>query len=148
MKKFLKSHKRIVIGVITLIILLTTFLLYYFVFRDEAKYARKEKELTKELEIMGKDFYENYLYPQIEKSVNSTEELNAVLIKFKDTGIKADLNILGRYNNKVNSEKISKFINLKTKEECKKETSLATIYPKEGYGKTDYIIKVELDCGY
>jgi len=94
MRDFLKKHKKIVIGiVIALIILLTAFLLYYFVFRDEVKYARKEKELTKELEIMGKDFYENYLYPQIEKSANSKEELNAILIKFKDTGIKADLNI-------------------------------------------------------
>lgn len=72
----------------------------------------------------------------------------SLLSKFSTIGIKVDLENLGRYNNGEFKDKISKFKNSDTDEKCNSTNTMVYIYPKSPYGKTDYTVKAELDCGF
>lgn len=104
-----------------------------------------EKDLRTSLTEMGRNFYENFYYEQVG---SSADEKTTLLSKFTTIGIKVDLENLERYNNGEFSETIKKFKNNKTKEKCSKTSTKAIIYPKSPYGKTDYQIETELDCGF
>lgn len=104
-----------------------------------------EKALDASLKEMGKSFYENFYYEQIG---SSADERTSLLSKFTNVGIKIDLDNLSRYNDGEFKEEISKFKNNKTNDKCNKTNTRVVIYPKSPYGKTDYTIKTELDCGF
>lgn len=104
-----------------------------------------EKTLDASLKEMGKNFYENFYYEQVG---SSADERTSLLSKFTTVGIKVDLDNLGRYNDGEFKEEISKFKNNKTNDKCNKTNTRVVIYPKSPYGKTDYTIKTELDCGF
>lgn len=104
-----------------------------------------EKSLESSLKEMGKNFYENFYYEQVG---SSADERTSLLSKFTTVGIKVDLDNLGRYNDGEFKEEISKFKNSKTNDKCNKTNTRVVIYPKSPYGKTDYTIKTELDCGF
>lgn len=104
-----------------------------------------QNELKKSLQEMGKDFYENFYYGQIGSSL---DERTSLLSKFTTVGIKIDLDNLSRYNHNKFKDEINKFKKDKTKEKCNKTSTRVIIYPKFPYGKTDYTIKTELDCGF
>ena len=106
--------------------------------------GNQEKELTKELESMGRNFYENFYYSQIGEN---DEDRSAFLSKFSALGIKVDLENLGRtLENK--DEQLAKFVNKKTNQQCNQTNTKITIYPQDPYGKGDYKIEVTLDCGF
>lgn len=104
-----------------------------------------EKELENSLKEMGKSFYENFYYEQVG---SSADERSSLLSKFTTVGIKIDLDNLGRYNDGEFKDEISKFKNSKTNDKCNKTNTKVVIYPKSPYGKTDYTVKAELDCGF
>lgn len=104
-----------------------------------------EKELNSSLTEMGKNFYENFYYEQIG---SSADERNELLSKFTTVGIKIDLENLGRYNDGEFSKDIKEFTNSKTNKKCNRANTKVIIYPKSPYGKTDYKIETELDCGF
>lgn len=104
-----------------------------------------QKELETSLTEMGREFYEDFYYEQVG---SSADERTNLLSKFTDIGIKVDLDNLGRYKNGEFKEKISEFKNNKTDEKCNKTNTKVVIYPKSPYGKTDYTIKTELECGF
>ena len=104
-----------------------------------------EKELETSLKEMGKSFYENFYYEQVG---SSSEERSSLLSKFSTIGIKIDLDNLSRYNDGEFKKDIEKFVNSKTGEKCSKTNTKVTIYPKSPYGKTDYTVKADLDCGF
>jgi len=70
------------------------------------------------------------------------------VIQPKDETIKIDLENLGRYNGQSNKEKVAELVDPDNKNVCDAKNTKVIIMPKEGYGKTDYEIKVELDCGF
>ena len=92
---------------------------------------------------MGRSFYENFYYEQVG---SSADERSTLLSKFTDIGIKVDLDNLSRYNNGEFKDEISKFKN--KNEDCNKTNTKVVIYPKSPYGKTDYTVSTELDCGF
>ena len=104
-----------------------------------------EKELETSLKEMGKSFYENFYYEQVG---SSSEERSSLLSKFSTIGIKIDLDNLSRYNDGEFKKEINKFVNSKTGEKCNKTKTKVTIYPKSPYGKTDYTVEADLDCGF
>lgn len=104
-----------------------------------------EKELDSSLKEMGKSFYENFYYEQVG---SSADERSSLLSKFTTVGIKIDLDNLGRYNDGEFKDEIEKFKNSKTNDKCNKTNTKVIIYPKSPYGKTDYTVKAELDCGF
>jgi len=127
------------------IVLIVVFAVVYGCIKMFGGSASQENKLTNSLKKMGEEFYTEYYYPEISKD-KSSAEVTAVLEKFKDIGIKIDLDNLSRYNDGANEEEIAKFKN--NGKACNNKTTRAIIYPKSPYGKKDYKVEVELDCGF
>ncbi len=133
---FMNKKGMVIVGVIAVLIVV---LILLFVLKDNTKV-----NLESTLKDMGIDFYENFYY---DKAGDSDEERAAVLQKYKEIGIKINLDNLQRYNSEQNAPKIKEFVNPKTKEQCNFDDTMVIIYPKENYGKKDYDIKVNIVCG-
>ena len=103
-----------------------------------------EKELTGNLETLGKSFYEDFYYPSQAKS---QKDVKNFVKRFEKTGIKVNLANISK-TSKVDKKLVDSMVNKKTKKKCDTEKSVVTIYPKKPYGKTDYKIEVTLDCGF
>lgn len=101
----------------------------------------KDEKLAATLEEMGRDWYENFYYDGFEEKKRAD-----ILSRFKDIGIKVDIDNLSRYNTEVNSEKLKDF---KMDEEggCDKTETKVIIKPQDPYGKSDYNIETKLVCG-
>lgn len=142
-KEFIiKNKKQVLIIIGVLFVLIIALLIFLFLVN---KGDRNEKKLENYLTEMGKDFYENYYYDRVGKT---DDERKKFLKEYQSIGIKVDLDNLGRYNSKVNEEKIKEFINTDTNELCDNKKTRVIIYPKENFGKTDYDLEIELSCGY
>lgn len=144
-EKNVKSSKAgAIVGLVIgfLVICACIFLLVKFVFLKPSL----ETNLNNSLKSMGESFYTDFYYTEISKN-KSKSEVSEFLEKFKDVGIKINLDNLERYNDGKNKEEIAKFKNEKGKS-CNKTTTQAVIYPKSPYGKTDYRVEAELDCGF
>lgn len=139
-KKEKQENKKIKI-LVSLIIIVILVVTVTMIFLKRSN----EEELNTSLKEMGKNFYENFYYEQIG---SSSDERNALLSKFTTIGIKVDLENLGRYNDGEFSKEIKEFKNNKTRKNCNKTKTKVIIYPKTPYGKTDYKIETELDCGF
>lgn len=134
-KKFIVIGS-IVAGVIILAVLIILCITVFF---------NKERIVTKKVKNMGKDYYTNYLYDTLAKN-RKKEELNEILSKYAGRGIKVNLGTLEKYSSGKYKEEIK---SLKSKKKaCDKTNTRAVIYPVEPYGKTDYKVEVELDCGF
>ena len=138
------SKKSTVSGLTVIIILIVVFAVVYALVKVLGGNSL-ENNLNKSLTKMGEDFYTEYYYPEISKD-KSSAEVTAILEKFKDIGIKIDLDNLSRYNDGANKDEIAKFKN--NGKACNQKTTRAIIYPKSPYGKKDYKVEVELDCGF
>ena len=129
----------IVIGVVLVVALIVAACIMFI------KKGGQEASLSKSLESMGKDFYENFYYTQ----VGSTDEERAnFLSKYETIGIKINLDNLSRYDNNKNSDKINKFVNNKTNKACDRTNTRVIVYPQKPYNQTSYKIETQLDCGF
>ena len=106
--------------------------------------SSNEKQLTANLTKLGKQFYEDFYYPSQEKS---QEDVKEFVKKFEKTGIKVNLENISKAS-KVDKELVKSMVNNKTKKECDTKESYVIIYPEKPYGKTNYKIEVNLDCGF
>ena len=142
MKDFFSNKRNIVICCIVLgvVVLVAIGLLIYNVFFGSEKNVQKNLEI--ELKEMGKDFYENFYYDLVVKDHGKDQ-----ISKFKDVGIKVDLNNLGRYKSE-NDERVKKFVNPKNNEECSKEDTKVVIYPEDPFEKNNYRMETILSCGF
>ena len=138
-KKRRLNSKVLIIIAAMLVIALAVVL--FLVFNSKDNKAEIENSLTE----MRKSFYENFYYEQIG---SSSDERTTLLSKFTTIGIKIDIENLERYNDGEFSKEIKTFKNKKTNKMCNKTKTKVIIYPKSPYGKTDYTIKTELDCGF
>ena len=109
--------------------------------KEETK--SNEEELVKNLETLGKTFYEEYYFPYLA----STEDFEKTIESLSNTGIKVDLENISRVD-VVDQNLVEQMVNSKTKEKCNQQNSSVTIYPKSPYSKTDYEINTDLDCGF
>ena len=124
----------IIIGVVAAIVVIVVAALFAFG-------KSKDEKLAATLEEMGRDWYENFYYDGFEE-----EKRADILSRFKDIGIKVDIDNLSRYNTEANAEKLKDF---KMDEEngCDKTETKVIIKPQDPYGKTDYTIETKLVCG-
>lgn len=104
-------------------------------------------KLSKELETVGRDFYENMYYDHIVAN-KSDEEVKDFFSRFMEIGIKVDLDNLARFDAEKYPNLADGFVNKKTKEPCHTVNTKVIIYPFEPFGKGDYTIESELDCGF
>lgn len=133
----MKFDLKIIGGVLlALIITLSLFII---------KKDNQKEELTTILKELGSEFYEEFYY---DKVGNNLEERKNFLEKYKDIGIKINLDNLSRYNTEQNKEKIEQFVNKKTNQECDKESTMVIIYPNEPYEKNSYTEEIKLICGF
>lgn len=135
-------NKNVIVIIVSVVVVLAIIAVAAMFFIDKKD---NKKELEKSLTEMGRDFYENFYYDQVG---SSADERTSLLSKFTTVGIKVDLDNLGRYNNGEFKDQISEFQNKKTKEKCSKTNTRVIVYPKSPYGKTDYKMEIELDCGF
>ncbi len=110
-------------------------------------FGSQEKKLSQKLEVVGKDFYENMYFNHITAN-KSDEEVEEFFTNFTETGIKVDLDNLSRFDEEKYPKLLEEFVNKKTKEACHVRTTKAIIYPEAPFGKTDYTLDTELDCGF
>ncbi|MBR2712213.1 MAG: hypothetical protein IKE73_00735 [Bacilli bacterium] len=103
-----------------------------------------EKQLNTNLTKLGKQFYEEFYYPSQEKS---QEDVKAFVKKFEKTGIKVNLENIKKIS-KVDQNLVKAMVNSKTKKDCDAKESYVIIYPEKPYGKTNYKIEVNLECGF
>ena len=106
--------------------------------------GNNSKKLEANLNTLGKQFYEEFYYPSQEKS---QEDVKEFIKKFEKTGIKVNLENIAKVS-KVDQDLVKEMVNKKTKKECDKTASYVIIKPKKPYGKTDYTIEVNLECGF
>lgn len=145
-KTLTKNQKgKKIIQICLIAVLLIVVFVVVFILTGGYKVSLEDK-LSKSLTNMGKEFYTDFYYKEI--SANKTSaEISDFLSKYKDVGIKINLDNLSRYNEEDNENKIKEFKNEDGKE-CNKTNTKAIIYPKSPYGEKDFTIEVELDCGF
>ena len=136
MKDFFANKRNVIICICALVVVVAG-VVCAVLFWPKSNKAKLETELKE----MGKSFYEDFYYDLVVKS-NGVESIS----KFQSTGIKVDLDNLSRQKSE-NEEKIKDFVNDKG-EACNKENTKVVIYPKDPFGKTDYQLEVQLDCGF
>jgi hypothetical protein len=103
-----------------------------------------EKKLNANLTKLGRQFYEEFYYPSQEKSQSDVKEF---VKKFEKTGIKINLENIAKIS-KVDKALVDSMVNKKTKEKCDAKNTTVTIYPEKPYGKSNYKIEVNLECGF
>ena len=74
--------------------------------------GNQEEKLSKKLETVGADFYENFYHSQI-SSNKTEEEVKEFLERFKEIGIKVDIDNLSRFDDKKYADLDKEFINKK-----------------------------------
>ena len=102
------------------------------------KDKKVETKLNDRMTELAKNFYENYYFDQV----------GSEFVKgHAENGIKIDLANLARINNSDSQSVLDEFKNSEG-EACNTSSSKVTIFPKDPYGKTDYELKIELDCNF
>lgn len=146
MKK-LNKIKKIFKNKIVLIVLGVVFViaLVLFLFFGLKKETSQSIELSNSLKELGVEFYEDFYYKQIGSDDKERKEF---LEKYKDIGIKVNLDSLSRYKKDETDEILKQFVNKKTEKECDKTNSMVVIYPNDPYGQKDYKIDAILECGF
>ncbi len=137
-KKTIFTKRNIIIAVIILVII-------NIVVGAILIYNNPKNKITRSMKNMGNDFYTNYFYDTL-KEGRSDKELSEVLARYKDTGIKINLRNLSQFDKGKYKKEIDTFKS--NKKECSKNNTRVVIYPKSPYKKSDYKIKIELDCGF
>ena len=138
----MKNKKMIIIVAAALVVVVAVVLIFVKPFGGKS--SDNQEELTKSLEKLGKSFYEDYYYPSQEKSQTDVKEF---VKRFEKNGIKINLTNLSKISS-IDTSVLETMTNSKTKEKCNYENTSITIIPKSPYGKSDYDIKVNLDCGF
>lgn len=138
MKKFLECLKKYQVIIYILIGVLLIVVLGVSLFNNEPKKVSNEKELKELLETVGRAYYEEFYYPQVEGEVK----------KYSETGVASTLGNMKLSNVAKITENMDKFKNSLTDKECDMNKSKVKIIPLEPYGKSDYKIEVTLVCGF
>lgn len=107
----------------------------------------QEQKLEKKLAVVGSDFYENMYFDHIVAN-KSEDEVKEFFTKYIEIGIKVDLDNLARFDEEKYPNLLEEFTNKKTKEACNIRNTKAIILPKAPFGKKDYTINTEIDCGF
>ncbi len=145
-KEFIEKEKRnklILIGSIALGLIIVFIVIFCIANRNN---KTLEEKLSEKLTKMGEEFYTNFYYDEFTKD-KSEEEIAESLSKFEEIGVKINLDNLLRYDNGKNQNEADTFKN-EEGEACNLNNTKAIIYPKSPYGKRDYTIEVQLDCGF
>ena len=140
MKNLFSAENRVkTISVIAGVVVVLVVVLVFGLGKTFAKPDKKqEKQLNDKMTELAKNFYENYYFDQVGSDFVKGHAEN---------GIKIDLANLARINNSDSQSVLNEFKNSEG-EACDTTKSKVTIFPKDPYGKTDYELKIELECNF
>lgn len=141
-KKGLNKTKGILIATVVVLVILVGYLIF-----TQLKPKEGPKVLETKLTEMGADFYENFYFDNVSANMDESDAKD-FFNRFTESGIKINLDNLSRYDNGKNATIVESFINQETKTACDINNTRAVIYPKDPFGKKDYTVKAELDCGF
>lgn len=137
-----KSSKKLIIAIISIV--LVVIIIAVLVIFSIKVFFNTERKLTKKITNMSKEYYANY-YDQLAEN-RSKEDIKKVLSKFTSIGIKINLENLSNFSEGKYKKEVKEFKNGDKK--CDTNNTKAIVYPQEPYGKNDYKIEIELDCGF
>ena len=135
-KNIIMDNKKIVV----IVIVALAFVLCGMLFFKKSN----EVELTSNMEKLGKSFYEDYYYPSQKKS---QKDVKKFLAKFEKNGIKINLTNLEKISS-LDKKLVDSMVNSKTNKKCDFDKSYVSIYPEKPYEKTNYKLKVNIECGF
>ena len=138
-KAFSAENRTKTIGIIVGVAVVLVVIIVLLVAKPFGNKDKKvEKQLNDRMSQLAKNFYEDYYFDQV----------GSEFVKgHAENGIKIDLANLARINNSDSQSILNEFKNSEG-EACDTTKSKATIYPKDPYGKTDYELKIALECNF
>jgi len=145
LNKIKENKKVVIIASVALLLVIAGTITLFAVSNAKKTKTDQKADLTEILKSLGTDFYEDFYYLNIG---SSDEERATKLERYNSIGIKVDLDNLSRYNSEKVKDKIAKFKNEETGEDCDKTNTKVIIYPKSPYGKKDYEIETKIVCGF
>ena len=135
-KKFDLSQK-IILGVIMITMLLVFFSAFFIIA------ASPEKQVQKRITSLATDYYENYIYPDIQKNNNKTD-ISGILEKYKDSGFSTlSLRQIILHDIEKNSTTYQYL-----KKYCDENNTLIKIYPEPPFNNTSYRVDYSYACDY
>jgi len=143
-KIFYKPSKKIVIYVFVVGILILAIGIYFLSKGLLNKRQSDQKRVTHYIEELGKSFYEDYYYSQLNDMKNNQliENIPAFLKNFESQGIPVSLNQLIELHFKT-KEEIDKVLK---NYHCSFEETGFQIYPKSPYQKSSYNLEFHIAC--
>ena len=138
----MKKSKKILFVILLLILLIVVGLLIWFFTKDLR--LSKEEKIVNDLTNMGNEIYMSYYYSSVSSGKN-LDETKEFLQKYETIGLKFNLTELEKYSEDF-SNKIKNFKN--GDKSCDKTNTMVIIYPTSPYGKNNYNVQVNLDCGF
>lgn len=108
-------------------------------------FFNKERIITNKVKKMAYEYYSEYYYDSL-KEGRKKEDFEKIMDKYSGIGFKISLENISSIDNGKYKEEVKSFGSKNKK--CDKLNTRAIIYPEKPYGKKDYRIEVELDCGF
>lgn len=105
----------------------------------------KERIITNKVKKMAYEYYSEYYYDSL-KEGRKKEDFEKIMDKYSGIGFKISLENISSIDNGKYKEEVESFGSKNKK--CDELNTRAIIYPEKPYGKKDYRIEVELDCGF
>ena len=102
------------------------------------------ENISQYIEKLGKEFYENYYYPQLKdlQANHMIEDRTTFLKNFETTGIPVTLNRVIELRFKTEKE-INRYLR---NYQCDFKTTGFTVYPKSPYEKKSYQLEPHIVC--
>lgn len=138
------KQKKIIIYLFIIALIIIAIGLYFLLKKEEEKNVTDTDKVINYVEKLGRNFYEDYYYQQLEM-MYQTEESNDIkgfLANFEQTGIPVTLNKVIELHFKT-KESINQEL---SKYDCDFEETKFVIYPKDPYEKNSYKIEPHVVC--
>lgn len=137
-KKIFKISRRVIVGVIIVAMLAVILAILAVTLNNP------ESLVTKKIEIITADYYENYFYPRVEGYGAEDKPLGDVMSRYAETGFsKITLRQLLLFD----SERYSSLADYITGY-CDPEATYVKVYPDEPFTKYDYHVDYHYACTF
>ena len=107
-------------------------------------FSTPERVIKTKIEAVAADYYENFLYPDIEKYGTREKTLSEIMHRYEQNGFsEVTLRQLSLYDSKDHTD-VDSIINTY----CDDTASYVKFYPEPPYGQKDYRIDYHYTCEF
>ena len=142
----MEKKKKIIIAIIGVLVILIVAIIVIGITKNDSP-KDKEKYYVSEFTKISEDLYSEYYYPVLLKS-SSEDEVKEYVKKHNTIGFKFTLETIKGYAINEEKKEYLDIINdfLAKNKNCNENKTMAVIYPKEPYSKTDFTSEIILNC--